>query len=417
MKPMSVKQKSTVIKLGLYAIMLLSALGCTISGVNTNIFDNSNVVLHPCAIAVANLKTVSPNLPDGPVAVSTYEGDSNTGAVYIWKSCRAFLSSAPLTSGGRVQNTPTTMPDYQITGITDPEGMAYDTSGNLYIASTSPTPTSIYYVNMSALANLATADPTTGIQTIPASSLQTIPIPVNPVMDPAHPSDAYGQPRGLAFDADDKNLYVVMENYYGSGGGSTVLQITTPLVPATRKIYGVGNTITTLNESLGLAYSSAHQCFFVTDLAQKIHQLTWPAGTGKKTTGVSLTEATPYITLNGVYGFDVGVSVDLTSQDSVFFTTSNALATSGDQSNPNPACYLNSIAYNQWANYANGTTTINTVTLDPPVPYPASFGESGLLVAWGVGVFPYESAGSTSALHGIIVADAPKSKVVRFLEQ
>jgi len=411
MKPLSSTFKIRILQSTFLAFVLLSAIGCAVSGVNTNIFTSGTTPLHPCGIAVGKLTQANTNaLPDGPVAVSTYEGDPNLGLVYVWKSCRAFLSSAPITnSSGKLLNTPTTAPDYQITGITDPEGITFDDKGNLYITATSPTPTVIYYVNMTDLAN-AQPDPVTNIPTLTAATLKTIAISSNPINDPANPNDTYGQPRGLTYNTDDASLYAVMENYKHNGNNkSTVFQITSPT--SNTKIYAVGNNLNVGN-CLGIAYSKKHQCFYLTDLEQKLHQLAFPTGTKiNATAGIALQEPVSPIILTGVYTMDVGVSADTTTQDSVYFTTTNALAPSGNLSNPNPECFLNSIAYSNWASYVNGTQTPLLTPIDAP-----NFGSSNF-VAWGVGVFPYANTANVTSFQGVIVADAPKNKVVRFIFQ
>lgn len=142
------------------------------------ITKNNFANFHPCAIAISK---------QGKVAVSTFEGDYNTGQIFVWNSFADFNANKNFNYCG---------------SIVDPEGIAFDNNERLFIAST--TGGKIYYA--SSLGQLAT-------------------LALRPSIDLADASNM--NPRALAFD-NNNNLYVMCENLYNSSIKSRVVKITDP---------------------------------------------------------------------------------------------------------------------------------------------------------------------------------------------
>ena len=392
------KQKINLIKTGLYSLFLCAACGC---GVNPNIFSSMN--LHPCGTALSNLIANSSGNTDSWAAVCTYEGEQTPGHVFIWISAKNFLST-------KGEPTQSAHPDYDITGIKDPEAVTFDKENNLYISS--PSQGYIYYINVR---NLPSATPN-----------MSAPINIDGTqLSSYQPStfinNTYTSPRGLTFDPDDGNLYVVME-YPGPSNNNSTSAIVQIKNPATANPTGTlvstnfsdtgngsaGQPNDVAEQCLGIAYSHAHQCFFLTDLYnQRLHQLSWgPGQSATNTTGNSLAEPNPAIVMpDSQYCFDVGISIDPTSQDSIYCTSSDGTT----------KCQLNGYAYANWNSYANYSQTVSSVrTLDAPTPAPSPQYDAGYFVAWGVTVMVYKENTGQTLLHEILVDDAPQNKVVSF---
>jgi hypothetical protein len=411
------KKRDNLLKTGLYAFVLLS-LGIGSCGVSPTIFNNATVgKLHPCGIALSNLDTVTgTKYKDCAVAICTYEGENTAGYVYVWKSCKALLNSA-----AGMPN-----PDYEITGIIDPEAVAFDADSNLFISS--PSGNAIHYINLKKLESSASTSQGQSAPGLDVSKLGMYNIPETLTSEStATYTDTYDAPRGLTFDADDGKLYVVMEDYirtYVSPNtapdtSSAVLQITNPASsnPTINTVsanfsdldpgINTGQPNDVAQNCLDISYSQAHKCFFLTDLFnQRLHQLNWPKGQSiVNTNGENLAETnTAIIIPNNQYCVGVGLSVDPGSQDSIYCTSSDL----------NTVCQLNAYAYNQWNNYVNGTAPSSVRKLDAPTPAPGSQYEVGNFISWGVEVMPYLNADGKAILHGILVADAQQNKVVSF---
>jgi hypothetical protein len=129
--------------------------------------------LHPCGVAVSS-KT-------GKVAICTYEGDQAPGKILVWNTVQAFINKLPANGSYFLQ---------------DPEAVAFDTLGNLFISCT--TAGRIYYTSTPLVA------PTKYIYT---------------------PGNIYN-PRGLAFDK--KNRLIAL--YEGQGTVSAVYRFDNPLL-------------------------------------------------------------------------------------------------------------------------------------------------------------------------------------------
>ena len=412
------KKRPNLIRQVLCALVLCGLCGC---GVNTTIFNNSTTgQLHPCGIALANLTTAGTS-KDCAVAICTYEGENTPGYVFVWKSCKALLNSSQ-------QGTNMPNPDYEITNIADPEAVAFDNAGNLFISS--PSNGAIHYISLTKLESSATSSGQS-VPTLDASepgSIDAYYIPSTLSSETsATYADTYSAPRGLTFDQDDGNLYVVMENYTRTYtnpntpaiNSSAVLQIVNPASssPTINTVStnfsdadpgtNTGQPNDVAQNCLDISYSHVHQCFFLTDIFnQRLHQLSWPQGQSVTSTkGTNLAEPTTAIVLpNGQFCLGVGLSNDPNSQDSIYCTSSD-LATN---------CQLNAFAYNQWNNYVNGTPPSSVRKLDAPTPAAAPQFDVGYFTAWGVEVMPYLNADGKAILHGILVADAPQNKVVSF---
>jgi len=412
------KKTINYLKSGLYVLFMAGICGC---GVNPNIFNNTTTgPLHPCGIALGKLTpiAVGSNNTDCPAAICTYEGDTSAGFVFVWKSAKALLNSA-------VQSPQISTPDYKITGIGDPEAVAFDSDSNLYISSSHYGV--IYFINFKSLQSQATIS--NGVATIDVSKLSSFSISGTlPSEATTSYSDTYYSPRGLTFDPDDGKLYVVMEFYTRTYTNSNIPPVNTSAILQITNPASQNPTITSVSNNfaddfnvntagqpndvaqncLDISYSKAHQCFFLTDLYnQRLHRLSWSKGqSATSTSGNYLAEPhTAIVMPNNQDCLGIGISIDPSSQDSIYCTSSDLTS----------KCQLNAYAFNQWDNYANFAVGVSSVrVLDAPTTAAAPQFSVGNFVTWGVGIMPFINTSGQTILHGILVADAPQSKVVNF---
>lgn len=174
---------------------------------------------HPCGIAISN---------SGKVAVSTYEGDTENGQIFIWNSFADFDDEKPS--------------NYYYT-IKDPEAVQFDNSDNLYIADTydskiyfttdiSKAPTHFFYIGNGA------ASPT--------------------------------NPRGMSFDQTYNYLYVMCENLYPET--KSYIQVVHNPTLETRTFYKLTGSDQSAGNALDVFFQSYPSRILTTDYqANKIN--------------------------------------------------------------------------------------------------------------------------------------------------